>query len=384
MQNFLYEELSEVESIYRSIKTQLADICKLSELKEVVQAIRNEINAGIEDLEWIKLNLELMQSKSGMKLYKEFYTTTLRGLYTVKYRAVILDRLVSIIIYNTYIKHNKKYGEATTALEKFVNNVKVHLKDARKLKFYTFIEYEYSTITILDDYNIIAFCTPSYDILKPWKWTLLLHEIGHTMFNAKIDTYVMKFREKILPILRDLAPSSVRTQVAAYLKLWEQKWLKEFVSDLYGVTVGGPAYIYAFMIEVFESDPAQYAPTHPSLDSRIYLQFRYLDEINEIKELVDKVEDLWYTHRDNIITEELGYPFPQSALDKLVYVFMDLIRRPVYLDLSGRVVELQQQIDKGIIVEALPLPLILALTLSRNRRKKAIQQKVIKIIAANQ
>ncbi|MCS7374846.1 MAG: hypothetical protein NDF56_07700, partial [archaeon GB-1845-036] len=122
MQNFLYEELSEVESIYRSIKTQLADICKLSELKEVVQAIRNEINAGIEDLEWIKLNLELMQSKSGMKLYKEFYTTTLRGLYTVKYRAVILDRLVSIIIYNTYIKHNKKYGEATTALEKFVNN----------------------------------------------------------------------------------------------------------------------------------------------------------------------------------------------------------------------------------------------------------------------
>ena len=123
------------------------------------------------------------------------------------------------------------------------NNVKVHLKDARKLKFYTFIEYEYSTITILDDYNIIAFCTPSYDILKPWKWTLLLHEIGHTMFNAKIDTYVMKFREKILPILRDLAPSSVRTQVAAYLKLWEQKWLKEFVSDLYGVTVGVTKYV---------------------------------------------------------------------------------------------------------------------------------------------
>jgi len=372
-----------VESIYQSIKTQLADIRRLPELKEMAQAIRNEINARIEDLEWIKLNLALMQPKRGMKLYKKFYTTTLRDLYTIKYRAVILNRLVSIITYNTHIKHNKKYIEATTALEKFVNNVKVHLKDVRKLKFYTFIEYEYSTITILDDYNVIAFCTPSYDILKPWKWTLLLHEIGHAMFNAKIDVFIMKFREKILPILRDLAPSSIRTQVAAYLKLWEQEWLKEFISDLYGVTVGGPAYTYAFMIEVFESDPAEYASSHPSLDSRIYLQSRYLDEIKEIKEMVSEVEDIWYTHRDNIVAEELSYPFPQSALDELVYVFMDLMKKPVYPDLSDRVNELRQQINRGIIVEASPLPLILALTLSSNRRKKAVQQRIIKIIAAN-
>ena len=43
---------------------------------------------------------------------------------------------------------------------------------------------------------IMVFCIPSYDLLKPWKWMLLLHELGHVIHYKK-DDFIEKFREKV-------------------------------------------------------------------------------------------------------------------------------------------------------------------------------------------
>jgi len=309
---------------------------------------------------------------------------TLRDLYTIRYRAIILNRLINVVNLYVHLKGNTKYDEPTTALKKFIDDVKVRLESIKNLRLYTFIEYAYSTITILDKYGIIAFCVPSYDMLKPWKWVLLLHELGHIMFNIRKDFFTREFREKILPMLRELAPISIRREVTALLSIWEQNWLKELISDLYAVATGGPAYTYAFMVEVFESNPSQYTLTHPSLDSRIYVQLNYLKRIEGMKELIGDVKELWLSHRGNILARGLSYPFPQAILEELVNIFINVIKKPVFPNLLDKISDLRLQIDRGKVTVAAPLPLILALTLSSNRRNNTLQRKVIKIIAADQ
>ena len=99
---------------------------------------------------------------------------------------------------------------------------------------------------------------------------------------------------------------------------------------------------------------------------------------------MDSIKRLWQSHRTNILTGGLGYPFPQVVLEKLVDIFMDVVKRSVFLDISGEVINLKVQIDRGKISAAGPLPLILALTLSSNRKSNAVQEEIIKIIAVDQ
>ncbi|RLE99314.1 MAG: hypothetical protein DRJ59_08075 [Thermoprotei archaeon] len=86
-----------------------------------------------------------------------------------------MSLLTNVTTLYVHLKGNTRYNESTTALKKFIDDVKIRLEDIKNLRLYTFIEYAYSMIAILDKYGIIALCTPSYDILKPWKWILLLH-----------------------------------------------------------------------------------------------------------------------------------------------------------------------------------------------------------------
>ena len=148
-------------------------------------------------------------------------------------------------------------------------------------------------------------------------------------------------------MLRELAPISIRREVTALLSIWEQNWLKELISDLYAVATGGPAYTYAFMVEVFESNPSQYTLTHPSLDSRIYVQLNYLKRIEGMKELIGDVKELWLSHRGNILARGLSYPFPQAILEKLVNIFINVIKKPVFPNLLDKVSDLRLQIDRG-------------------------------------
>ena len=384
MSSLLFKEIHEVESIYRNTSKQLANIRGVSELKELVDAIEAKVNADINELEWFKRDvvkgLEIVSQKD-KKLYKIFYTQALHTLYMAKNRAMLLSRLASIANLYVYLTSNDECRVSLVALKKVVDSSKKCLEDTSGLSLYVLVEYGYSMINILREFNIIVLCIPSYDLFKPWKWTLLFHELGHVLFDIKRDIFIREFRKRIMPLLKQLAPTGVREEhVNAILSAWERYWLKEFVADLYGVAIGGPAYTYAFMIEAFNSNPSEYIGTHPSLDSRMYLQLKYLENVAGTKKLVNDVRELWFSHRENVVAEGLGYPFTNSVLNELNRIFIDVTKKPIFLDYIDEVIKLQERIDKGDVVAAAPLYLILALTLSKRGKEDEVQRKVIETI----
>jgi len=151
---------------------------------------------------------------------------------------------------------NNEYKKPLIALNKFVNSVKSVLREDLDANLYVLVEYGYSIVDISSRHGVLVLCIPSYDLFRPWKWVLLLHELGHAMFNSRRRVFIEEFRRRILPMLIKLAPRGIEEYVRMSLNSWERYWLKEFVSDLYGIAMGGPAYTYAFMIEVFNSAPS--------------------------------------------------------------------------------------------------------------------------------
>jgi hypothetical protein len=217
------------------------------------------------------------------------------------------------------------------------------------------------------------------------KWVILFHELGHALFEAKRGVFIREFRKRIMSLLKQLTPTSFsRERINLVLSIWERYWLEEFASDLYGVALGGPAYIYAFMIEVFNSNQSEYIETHPSLDSRIYPQLRCLECIKEVRELVNNARELRLSHRKNIVAEGHRYPFTSNVLDELNEIFIDINKKPVFLDYIGKIIELRDKINRGKFVKTDSLSLILALALSSQGRKEEVQGKAIKAIVKDQ
>ena len=167
MSSFLLEEINEIESIYYNIKSHLATLFIPSELAGMINAIRAEINESVKELEWIGRSLNLIHLTKEENIFKRFYTESLRGLYAIKHRAMILNQLVNIVTLYTHLKSNDKYRNSTIALKKFINNARVYFNELSNLELYTLIEYAYSAIAILLKYGIMVFCVPSYDVLKP-------------------------------------------------------------------------------------------------------------------------------------------------------------------------------------------------------------------------
>ena len=224
MSSFLVEEISEIKSIYHNIESHLATLSIPSELVGMIDAIRAEINESVGELEWIRRSLNLIRLARKEKIFKRFYTESLRDLYAIKHRAIILNQLVDIVTLYTHLRSNDKYRDSMMALKKFINDARAYFNELSNLKLYTLLEYAYSAIAILLKYGMMVFCVPSYDVLRPWKWALLLHELGHAAFIVRKDDFIKKFRDKILPILRELAPTSLKEEgVAGYLRTWGAK-----------------------------------------------------------------------------------------------------------------------------------------------------------------
>ena len=386
--HLLLEEVQEVKSIYHAINKQLLHLYGNPYLRGLIEAIKAEVRESLNELEWIKhdvvriLQIALQRDR---KIFKKLYTSTVQNLYAIKSKAIVLSQLTDIAILYDCLIRNESYRTPLTALEKFIDNIKSHLKEdysIGELSLYVLAEYSYSAINILRNRNTIVFCVPVYDLFKPWKWVLLLHEIGHILFDIKSEIFVNEFRKRILPLLKQLAPTGYRHLVQV-LRLWEQKWLKELIADLYGVALGGPSYTYAFLIEVFSSNPASPAVTHPSLDSRIHIQLKYLENIVEVREWLKRIEELWLSYRENILVEKLSYPFTADVLDELNTIFTGITKNPLFLPYISKVLEIQEKISKGYNVVADPLYLILALTLSDRRADTTTQKRIIRAIAGD-
>ena len=387
--HLLLEEVQEVESIYHAINEQILHSCGNPYLRGLIEAIKSEVKESLDDLKWIRqFAVRMLQAalQKNRKTFKKLYTSTIQILYAIKNKAIVLSQLTDIVTLYDYLTRNVNYRTPLTALEKFIDNIKSHLKGSysvSQLNLYVLAEYSYSTINILRKRNTIVFCVPVYDLFKPWKWVLLLHEIGHILFDIKSEIFVNEFRKRILPLLKQLTPTGYR-HLDQILRLWEQKWLKELIADLYGVALGGPSYIYAFLIEVFSSNPASPTISHPSLDSRIHIQLKYLENIAEVQEWLERIRGLWLSYRENILIEKLSYPFTPDVLDELNTIFTGITKNPLFLSYISEVLEIQRKISKGYNVVAEPLYLILALTLSDKKMDTATWKRVINAIAEDQ
>ncbi len=388
MSSLLLEELSEVKSIYRAINERLSKANKVMELREIVNAIKTEIAKCIDLLEDIERNivkaLEVF-SRIDKGRFNVLYVQISRIVDRMRHRALVLNRLVNIINLCIHLWCNDDYRNSLMMLQQIISNVKKLLGSTLGINMYILVEHHYLMLNILKKYNVVVLCIPSYDLLKPWKWVLLFHELGHLLFDINREMFVREFRHRIMPLLKQSALTNVGEHTNVILRTWEQYWLEEFVSDLYGVALGGPAYTYAFVIEAFSSDIFACTETHPSLDLRMHLQLKYLDRIEEVKELASNVRRLWYLHRQSIAAaKDLYYPFTSRVFDELIEIFMSVVKRPSFLSFLHEVVTLRERIDRGEVVKANPLYLILALVLSSRRRDEEIQKRIIKTLSGDE
>lgn len=385
MYSLLFEEIQEIKSIYRSIENQIDYVKRDEFFAGVAGVIKSIVDTIKSTLEWIEYEVikTLDVYLETKREFKIFYDEILRCIYDLKNRAIVLNQLITIITFNFYIMKDEKYRLSLIALNKFINNAKILLTATPNLNFCVLIEHEYAAIDILKNENTIIFCIPIYDIFRPWKWSLLFHEMGHAFFREKKKFFIQIFRERIRQLLQETAPESIIEEIREIVNNWEQYWLEEFIADLYGVYLGGPSFTYAFLIEVFSGDWQGYFETHPSFDSRIYLQLRFIENNVDMKDLSVKIQSL-FPYGANALSKRLGYPFPAKVLNELYKCFMDVVKMSPLTAYATIIIELEKKISNNEVIRAEPLHIILALALSNENKNDAIQEKIIKIIAEDQ
>jgi len=77
----------------------------------MIDAIRAEINEGVEELEWIRRSLNLICLMMKEDIFKRFYTESIHNLYAIKHRTLILNQLVDIITLYTHLGSNDEYRD---------------------------------------------------------------------------------------------------------------------------------------------------------------------------------------------------------------------------------------------------------------------------------
>lgn len=263
----------------------------------------------------------------------------------------------------------------------FVNDAVSVMKDLSSISVHVLAEYAYISLSaLMSEYGVYVIYIPSYDLFKPWKWILLLHELGHAAFELRRNEYIKLFRSRVLPLLRDLVPEGVEVRYN-YEKRFEESWLKEFVADLYGVSIGGPAFTSAFMVEVFHGDPSMYKETHPPLDSRMSVQLKYLKDALKANIYMRIVEEKWIHHRRSIDAEEPGYPFSKEILEGVIKIFKEVTGSPPFLNYANEASRTIEMLSSGRIPEGRPLALLTALALSDSGREEALQRSIIEVLS---
>jgi hypothetical protein len=80
LSSLLLEEINEIESIYHIISKQLVGAHGVLESKELIDAIRAKVDAGINELEWIRRDITKglrMLSQKDKRAYKILYILNL-------------------------------------------------------------------------------------------------------------------------------------------------------------------------------------------------------------------------------------------------------------------------------------------------------------------
>jgi len=380
--DILLEEIADIRSIMRGVAEKASQVAQL--FGELAAVVKRATEDGLNELKHIEQRgvAALRTIPYGDPLHRKLYTQIVRSISSIRSRAVVLNRLAdSMTLSASLASQNSAIATALRALRAFVDDVASVLKDLSGISVHVLVEYAYISLSILmSGYGAYVVCAPSYDLFKPWKWVLLLHELGHAVFELRRGEYIKLFRSRISPLLRELAPRGIEAE-HGYEKLFEENWLKEFVADLYGVHVGGSSFTSAFMVEVFYGDPSMYRETHPSLDSRMNVQLKYLKEILKTDTHTGSIEEKWLRHRRSIDIEEPRYPFSKEILGEVVEVFREVAGPPPFLNYADEMLRAVEALNSGRIPEGRPLVLVIASALSDKGREEASQRSIIEVLS---
>jgi len=381
LHDLLLDEIADIRGILRRVAIGVSHVGLF--FGGLAEAVRRAAEDNLKELEDIEQH-EVAALKSTSRedpLYRKLYTQTAQRIHLVRSRAVMLNELTELMFLSaSRASQDSSVATALRALKTFIDDAVDVLKDLSGVYVHVLMEYAYTSLDILmDGYGVYVVNIPSYDLFNPWKWILLLHELGHAAFEARKDEYTRMFRSHILPLLRSLAPRGVEGR---YDVLFEKYWLEELVADLYGVSIGGPAFTSAFIVEAFGWNPSVYT-THPPLDSRMGVQLRYLKEASEhsIGEHVRILERKWFQHRRSLDVEEPGYPFSKEVLGEVVKIFREVTGPPPFLSYADEVLSAVEALNSGRTPEGRPLALVAALALSDRGRAEALQRGVIEALS---
>lgn len=126
---------------------------------------------------------------------------------------------------------------------------------------------------------------------NPTMWTLLAHEMGHALDEAK------KIGETILGTEAD-------DQIGM-----PPRWITELVADTIAVRVLGPAYFCAFAsLALLDDDPTHYSHSHPALYKRMQMLKQELERMGVLEKETRETIEAFY----QLVTERIKDELPRA------------------------------------------------------------------------
>ncbi|MFT3693987.1 MAG: hypothetical protein QM831_12660 [Kofleriaceae bacterium] len=140
---------------------------------------------------------------------------------------------------------------------------------------------------------ILVFRVPHPPLDRAMHHVLLFHEIGHAVFQSLGIDKSFPIPQELQPASTDLTEQFEIRKRQLYYATCANRWYEELFSDVIGLELAGPAYVFAFfrvLAGTFGIAPA--SPTHPPTGLRILLMIRSLEERGLVEPLPNQAKAL--------------------------------------------------------------------------------------------
>ena len=323
----------------------------IDKISEVVNKFINRIKSKLNELENIRKICEqdLPILRGDKVRYKKLYTQLIFSLNKHRGEIYHLSEAYELLYFCEKIcKGNTKNSQALVMVSEYVNNIAKELSISGLTPTIVHNDYANLPIEVLGDVYIIML--PTIDLLKPKKWILLAHEVGHILYDIHRDRILTDLMPKIEELLRKYLPEEKgkEDKIREYRDLWREEWLKELVADVAGAALGGPAYLKMLILQLANPGPTSFVTDHPPLEAREIVQLEYLKNVKAQKDLIDTMENVWNEFRSNIIDEypELPSYLNQKILSEVAEYMTNIIPKPFIVSNWDRILELSSQLPK--------------------------------------
>ena len=346
----IIDDIEDNLNILSNLFTNLK-IISINEILKVVDMLINRIESKLNELGYIRKiceqDLPILKSDRGR--YKVFYTRLIFSLNQHRDEIYHLLEVYELLyfcekIYEAHVKNS----QALIMVNEYVKNVAKELSISSLTPTIVHNDYANLPIEVLGDVYIIML--PTIDLLKPKKWILLTHEVGHILYDIHRHRILTDLMPKIEDLLREHLPEekSKENKIRKYKDLWREEWLKELIADVAGAALGGPAYLKMLILQLANPGPTSFVTDHPPLEAREIVQLEYLRNVKAPDDLIDMMENTWNEFRLNIVDEypELPSYLNWEILSEVAKYMTNLIPKPFIASNWDKILELSSQLPK--------------------------------------